>query len=164
MATKACTVKNIQHGFIEAGIIDAENFWYPVFDKIIGTCRWNPSVEEYKNTENNMNTIIHESCEFGHISEEVYDRLNIVRDRDSTGCEVLRDATISQESYQGTKCLMHKHQLYLQKECLSQNQRIKTERKELAKHKHQEKISRNDAIVGSLCKISDAEIGTVNEE
>jgi hypothetical protein len=127
MATKACKVKNIQHGFIKAGMIDDENLRYPVLDKIIATCRRNPSVEEYKNIENNMNTIIHESCEFGHISKEVYDCLNIVRDRDSMGCEVLRGATISQESYQRTKCLMHEHQLYLRKECLSQNQRIKTE-------------------------------------
>jgi hypothetical protein len=62
-------------------MIDADNLRYPVFDEIIATCKRNPSVEEYKNIENNMNTIIHESCEFGHISEEVYDRLNIVRDR-----------------------------------------------------------------------------------
>ncbi len=66
-------------------------------------------MEEYKNIENNMNTIIHESCEFGHIFEEVYDHLDIVRDRDSMGREVMWDATISQESYQRTKCLMHKH-------------------------------------------------------
>ncbi len=49
MATKACTVKIIQHGFIEAGMIDAENLQYTEFDKIIATCRWSPSVEEYKN-------------------------------------------------------------------------------------------------------------------
>jgi hypothetical protein len=113
IATKACMVKNIQHGFIEAGMIDAENLRYPVFDKIIATCRRNPSVEEYKNIENNMNTIIHESCEFGHISEEVYDRPNIVRDRDSMGCKVMQDATITRESYQCTKCLTHKHTFYL---------------------------------------------------
>ncbi len=118
-----------------------------------------------------MNTIIHESCEFGHISEEVYDRLNIVRDRDSMGCEVMWDATITQESYQCTKCLLHKHQLYLRKERPSQNQQIKTERKELANCKHHEKMTCNDAIVGSLCKklelgspLSVAEIGTVIEE
>jgi hypothetical protein len=172
MATKACTVKNIQHGFIEAGMVDAENLWYPVFDKIIATCRRNPSVEEYKNIENIMNTIIHESCEFEHISEEVYDHLNIVRDRDSMSHEVMRDATITQESYQRTKCLTHdEHQLFLQKECLSQNQQTETERKELANCKHHEKMTRNDAIIGSLCKklelgglLSVAEIGTVKEE
>jgi hypothetical protein len=124
MATKPCTVKNIQHGFIEAGMIDVDNLRYPVFDRIISTCRRNPSMEEYKNIENNMDIIINESYEFGHISEEVYDRLGIAKDRDGMGREVMRDATISQESYQRTKCLTHEHQIHLRKERLSQNQRI----------------------------------------
>jgi hypothetical protein len=118
-----------------------------------------------------MNTIIHESCEFEHISKEVYDCLNIVRDRDSIGCEVMRDAPNTQESYQCTKCLTHEHQLHLQKERLSQNQWIKTERKELANHEHHKKMTRDDAIVGSLCKklelgslLSVVEIGAVKEE
>ncbi len=110
MATKACMVKNIQHGFIETGMIGDDNLRHPVFDKIIATCRRNPSVEEYKNIENNMSTIIYESCEFGHISEDVYNHLNVIRDRDSMGHEVMQDATISQESYHRTKCLTHKHQ------------------------------------------------------
>jgi hypothetical protein len=67
--------------------------------------------------------------------------------------------------------LTHEHQLYLRKEHLSQNQQIETERKELANRKHLEKMTRDDAIVGSLCKklelgglLSVAEIGTVKEE
>jgi hypothetical protein len=122
MATKACTIKNIQHEFIMAGMIDDNNLHFPVVNKIIATCRCNPSVEEYKNIENNINTIIHESCDFGHISKEVYNGLNIVRDRDSMGCKVMWDATISQKSYQHTKCLTHKLQIYLGNERLSQNQ------------------------------------------
>ena len=46
-------------------------------------------MEEYKNIENNMNAIIHETCKFGHICEEVYHGLNIIRDRDSNGREVI---------------------------------------------------------------------------
>jgi hypothetical protein len=38
MATKACTVKNIRHGFIKAGMIDINNLQYPVLNKIISTC------------------------------------------------------------------------------------------------------------------------------
>jgi hypothetical protein len=136
MVTEACTVKNIQHGFVEKGMINDDNLRYPVFDKMIATCRRNPSVEEYKNIENNMSTIIYESCEFGHISEDVYDHLNVMRDRDSMGREVVRDATISQESYQHTKCLTHEHQIHLRRERLSQNQRIENEQKELANRKH----------------------------
>ena len=62
-------------------MIDANNLRFPVFDKILATCRQNPSMDEYKNIENHMDTIIHESCEYGHISEHVYDRLNIVKTR-----------------------------------------------------------------------------------
>ena len=98
MTTIACTVKNIQHGFIQAGIIDGDNLHFPVFNKILATCRRNPSIEEYKNIERNMDKIMCESCEFGQISEDIYEALDIVRDRDSMGREVLWDATIAQES------------------------------------------------------------------
>jgi hypothetical protein len=169
MAAKACTVKNIQHGFIEAGMIDINNLRYSVFK--ISTCQRNPSVEEYKNIESNMTTILHESLEYGHISEEVYNRIGIARDRDSMGREVLRNATISQESYQHTKCLTHEHQIYLQKERLAQNQRIEIERKQLANQKHLNKISWDSEIVRRLCRdleayglLSEEEHGTVNEE
>ena len=171
MAMKACTVKNIQQGFIEAGMIDVDNLRFPVFDRIIATCRRNPSTEEYNNIENNMNMIIHESCEFGQISEEVFNRIGIPRDRDSMGREVMRDATITQESYQRTKCITHEHQIHLRQEMLLRNQQIESDRKELANRKHNEKITHDDAIVGCLCKklelgglLSDVEIGTVKEE
>ena len=70
-------------------------------------------MDEYKNIENHMDTIIHESCEYGHISEHFYDCLIIVRDWDSLGCEVMQDATITQEKYQRTKCITHEHQIHL---------------------------------------------------
>ncbi len=118
-----------------------------------------------------MNTIIHESCEFGHISEDVYDRIGIPRDRDSMGREVMRDATISQESYQRTKCITHEHQIHLRKEMLLRNQQIETERKVMANQKQLDKISRDSEIVQRLCKkledgslLSEDEVGTVKEE
>ncbi len=130
MATKACSVKNIQHGFIMTGQIDGWNMRYPVFDTILSTCRKNPKKEEYENIEKNMTNIFYHSSEYGHISEDVYNQMGIVRDHDSMGCEVLRDAAISQESYQCTKCLTHEHQIHLWKERLALNQSIKRQRKE----------------------------------
>ena len=60
---------------------------------------------------------------------------------------------------------------YTRTPTLSQNQRIETERKELANRKHHEKMTCDDAIVGSICKklelgglLSVAEIGTVKEK
>ncbi len=97
--------------------------------------------------------------------------MGIVRDRDSMGCKVLRDATISQESYQRTKCLTHEHQINLWKERLALNQSIKRQRKELATQKHLDKITREDNNSRSLCEklelgglLTDDEVGTVNEE
>ncbi len=171
MAKKACAVKNIQRGFIEAGMIDINNLRNPVFDNIVSTCQWIPSVEKYKNIENNMNTFIHESCKFVHISKEVYNRIGIARDRDSMGHKVMRDATISKEGYQRTKCLTHEPQIHLQKERLAQNQQIKTVRKELANQKHLNKISWDGEIVRPLCNkleagglCSEEKVGTVKEE
>jgi hypothetical protein len=140
IATKVCTVKNIEHGFTEAGMLDGDNLCFPVYDKILATCRRNPSLAEYENIEKNMPTILRHSCEFGHVSDDIYDKLGIIRDHDKMGCEVTQDASISQESFQQTKCLTHEHQICLHNEKLSKNQRIESERKEVANHKHQEKI------------------------
>jgi hypothetical protein len=171
MATKACSVKNIEHGFIMTGQIDGWNMRFPVFNTILSTCRRNPNKEEYENIEKNMTNILYHSSEYGHISKDVYDQMGIVRDHDSMGCEVLRDATISQESYQRTKCLSHEHQIHLLKERLALNQSIERQRKELATQKHLDKITRDDDIVRSLCKklevgglLTDDKVGTVNEE
>jgi hypothetical protein len=118
-----------------------------------------------------MKTIIHELSDVEYILEEVYNSIYIIRDRDSLGCEVMRDASISQESYQRTKCLTHQHHIYLRKERLTQNQHIESERKEMANLKLHKKITHDDAIVGCLCKklelcglLSNAEIGTAKEE
>jgi hypothetical protein len=96
MATNASSVKNIQHGFIMTGQIVGRNMRFPVFDTILSTCRQNPKKEEYEIIENNMTNILYHSSEYGHISEDVYNQMGIVRDCDSRGCKVLRDATISQ--------------------------------------------------------------------
>jgi hypothetical protein len=102
IATKVCTVKNIQHGFTEAGMFDGDNLRFPVYDKILATCRWNPSLAEYENIEKNMPTILHHSCEFGHVSDDIYDKLGIIQDREKMGHEVTRDASIFQKNFQQT--------------------------------------------------------------
>jgi hypothetical protein len=126
--------------FNEGIDLDGDNLRFPVYDKILAICRRNPSLAEYENIEKNMPTILHHSCEFGHVSDDIYDKLGIIRDRDKMGHEIMRDASISQESFQQTKCLTHEHQIRLRNERLSENQRIESERKEVANRKHQEKI------------------------
>ncbi len=98
-------------------------------------------------------------------------QMGIVRDCDSMGCKVLRDATISQEIYQRTKCLTHEHQIHLWKERLALNQSIQRQRKELATLKHLDKITQDDDIVRIFCKklevgglLTDDDVRAVNEE
>jgi hypothetical protein len=141
MATKAWSVKNILHRFIMTGQIDGTNMCFPVFGTILSTCRRNPKKEEYENTEKNMTNILYHSSDYGHILEDVYNQMGTVRDCDSTGCKVLCEATISQESYQCTTCLTHEHQIHLWKERLAQNQSVERQRKELATQKHLDKIT-----------------------
>ena len=44
--TKSVTRNNIIHGFVENGMIDFENNRFPDFNKILETCRKDPTVEE----------------------------------------------------------------------------------------------------------------------
>ncbi len=53
MAMKACSVKNIQHGFIMTEQIDGRNMRFPVFDTILSTWWQNAKKEEYENIEKN---------------------------------------------------------------------------------------------------------------
>jgi hypothetical protein len=82
IATNVCTVKNIQHGFTEAGMFVGDNHCLPVYDEILAACRQNPSLAENENIEKNMPTILHHSCEFDHISDDIYDKLGIQQDHD----------------------------------------------------------------------------------
>jgi hypothetical protein len=51
MLTGSCFVKNIQHGFIKAGLIDGMNMHFLVFDAILSTCQQNPKRKENENIE-----------------------------------------------------------------------------------------------------------------
>ena len=85
VATKACTKSNIQHGFIEAGIIDEVNHRYPVFDKMLATCRRNPTTEEYNIAKSNFPDFLKSVDERGLIPEEQYEMRGIEVDKDNHG-------------------------------------------------------------------------------
>ena len=48
IAMTACSKDNIKHGFIQPGIINKEFNRYPVFNKILASCRQQPTIEEYR--------------------------------------------------------------------------------------------------------------------
>ena len=150
IATKACTVDNIRRGFITAGIIDDKRKRYPVFNRILSTCRRDVQVTEYKCIVDNFHRIINEACEKGIVSEEVFEEIGIIKDSDSTGNTVLRDAEISQESRQRTKCLTHAEQVELRMERLALIRQKADNLVELTNAKNQEKLNTVQAIVDKL--------------
>jgi hypothetical protein len=80
-------------------MLDAKNHRFPVYDKILAMCRRNPSLAEYETIEKNMPVILHHLCKFGHISDDIYNKMGILQDRDKMCHEIMQDASISQESY-----------------------------------------------------------------
>ena len=48
MKTQTITRNNIMHGFKENGMIDSKSLTYPNFDKILATCRLDPTTSEYE--------------------------------------------------------------------------------------------------------------------
>ena len=91
--------------------------------------------------------------EQGFIPEEYFDLYGIAVDRDMNGDEVLKLATIAQESHQRSKCLTHEFQVHLRKERLLQIQRKERQRKEVVNSKHQELIDANRETVHLLNKM-----------
>ncbi len=116
IATRACSKENIKLGFIQAGIIDEDFNRYPVFNKVLATCRQQPILEEYQTVLESFADFIAIMDEKGHIDEEEYNIRGIRMDKDINGQDVFRTAGIAQESFQCSKCLTHFHQVNMRLE------------------------------------------------
>ena len=157
IATKACTVENIRRGFITAGVIDEQRKRYPVLNRILATCRRDVLVDEYQCIIKNFHNIVTEVCDNGMVTEDLFETIGIVKDSDNTGKIILRDAEISQECRQRTKCLTHQHQVGLRMERLAFIQQKKNNSAEVADAKHQEKLGIVQAIVDKLIVMLESE-------
>jgi hypothetical protein len=151
IATTACSKDNIKHGFIQAGIIDKEFNRYPVFNKILATCRQQPTIKEYRTVLESFKDFIKIMDKKGHIDEEQYDIRGIRTDKDINGQNVFRTAGIAQESFQCSKCLTHFHQVNMHLERLQIIKSNKTEKKATANMKHEELVHANKKVVELIC-------------
>ncbi len=68
--------------FHVAGFVDKDLNRYPVFNKILATCRQTPSLEEYWTVINSFEDFFKILEEKGHISEEHFDVCGIRLDKD----------------------------------------------------------------------------------
>jgi hypothetical protein len=90
--------------------------------------------------------------EKGHIPEEHFDVCGIRLDKDINGNDVLRTASISQESLQHSKCLTHLHQVGMRLERLQIIMSKEIKKKETANMKHAELVDANKNNVLLICK------------
>ncbi len=86
--------------------------------KVLGTCWSTLPTEVYQSVIDNFTHLYRIMVEHGRIPEDVFNDLGFPSDKDVYGHEVLRAAGTSQESYQRSKCLTHKFQIDLCKECI----------------------------------------------
>lgn len=152
-ATTAATCDNITHGFKESGVIDKVKCRYPVLQTIIQTCRRKVTTYEYDLIEKALPSLIRAVHEEGMISEELFDKWGFEKDRDAKGREVLRDAGISQESYQRSKCLTHPYQKDLRKQRIKELRMKQKKRLEVENSKHNESLAANRAAIEKLKNI-----------
>ena len=119
MTTKAAARENIVCGFIENGMIDRRHLRFPDFNKILSTCRLDPTKKEYELCINSFPYLYKEYLKNGHVSDEVFENLGFPMDRDVDGTLISHNANISQECRQRAKCLTHDHQINIRMERIS---------------------------------------------
>ena len=88
MTTRAVNRENIIHGFKENGMIDTSMFTYPDFNKMLATCRLDPTNEEYKLCVDSFPYLFKLFQEKGHVEDEVFERLGFPMDQDVDGTKV----------------------------------------------------------------------------
>jgi len=167
IATKACTPDNIQHGFIEAGIIDKDKLRYPVLNKILATCRRNPTKVEYELILDTFEYFLNAAVENGHIPEEYL----ICMAFRLIGITTAKWLYVMQVYLKSICNVQSKFQVLLRNERLLQSQKKARQEKELENRKHQVKIDTNNEVVHMLCDLlekegmlAEGEIGTAKEE
>ena len=141
---KCCTQKHIRQGFVEAGMIDNKHYRYPVFNKILATCRRNIEQSEYDLVNNHFGEFFEEASRDGIVSERIYNELGVRVDKDMHDKDVLRDCGISNESRQRSKCLTHHQQVQLREDRLWKLRLEANQSKLTANHKHQQLIAKAD--------------------
>jgi hypothetical protein len=125
-------------------MIDNKTYRFPVFNKILATCRRNIEQSEYDLIKNHFGAFFEAASRDGIVSERLYNQLNIRVDKDMNDNDVLRDCGISQESRQRSKCLTHHQQVELREDRLWKLMIEVNQSKITANHKHQQLIDKAD--------------------
>ena len=88
MTSKAATRENIIHGALQNGMLDANLFRYPDFNKILATCRRDPTESEYQLCIDAFPILFDKYLKFGHVDDETFEQLGFPMDTDVDGTKV----------------------------------------------------------------------------
>ena len=153
MSAQACTIKNINHGFRENGMSDGKYYRYPDFNKLLATCRLDPTVEEYELCKLKFSHLLKLYLKDGHVDDKVFEALGFPMDRDVAGEKVRRDASINMEARQRAKILTHQHQVELREERILTLQAEVKRKDDDKREKIVSKLDDNEACERKMCTL-----------
>jgi hypothetical protein len=107
MMARVVSAKNIQRGFVEAGMLDDETRTRPSFDGMLATCRRPLTTEEVDLVKQTLPELYSYAAEHGIIPESLFDHLGYAKDLNSSGEVVERLAEITNEPCQRAKVVKH---------------------------------------------------------
>ena len=88
MTSKVVTQDNVLHGFKENGMIDTKLFRFPDFDKMLATCRLDPTDSEYMLCIDSFPYLFKIHQEKGHADDEAIEQLGFLMDQNVDGTNV----------------------------------------------------------------------------
>ena len=88
MSTKAVTFDGVTHGFLrwgEGGYIDKSHIRYSDYDKILETCRTDPTIQEYTYCEKMFPILMTKYLDKGFVDDATFEALEFPADKEETG-------------------------------------------------------------------------------
>ena len=124
---------------------------YPDLNSMLSTCRKDPTQKDHEVCVSTFPAILQHCLKHGHVPDDVLEDSNIPKDRNITGDEVRRTATIRQESHQRAKCLTHQDQIAEREARLNELIVDKKRVLESKRDKLLDKINANKDCVKMIC-------------
>lgn len=154
--SRACVRENVIAGYVANGFIDEKYARFPLFEKVVATCKKMPKLHEFNMFKSTFNPLMHYSYDNGnqYIGDRVFMEYGFPADIDANGEEKIRDATISQENQQRAKCLTAVAEI-ASRARRNHEIELETQRKENQEQaKIDQKCSEDQMIVDTVCSLA----------
>eukprot|EP00957_Ditylum_brightwellii_P163986 12485735-Ditylum_brightwellii.AAC.1 len=119
-------------------MIDPKSLELPDYDNILATYKKEIEKKLHDQIEEDFPVLLKHQLEYGHVPDEVFEKVGYPLDVDAYGKEVRRDSTIPQETFQRAKCSSHVYQCNLREELTANILTTKEEKSKKMEPKHLE--------------------------